>query len=43
MVTVVPLFAATFSLFSSAITSGHIRDSEHRIKQHIEASQGGDE
>jgi voltage-gated potassium channel len=36
MVTVVPLLAATFSLFTSGLTSTHVTDSEQRIKQHIE-------
>lgn len=35
MLTVVPLFAATFSLFTSALTSVHLRRAEHRIKQHV--------
>lgn len=34
--TVVPLFAATFSLFTSALTTTHVRRSEHRIKEHVE-------
>jgi hypothetical protein len=33
---VVPLFAATFSLFTSGLTAVHIKDSEARVKQHIE-------
>jgi voltage-gated potassium channel len=36
MLTVVPLFAATFSLFTSALTSGHVKDSEDRLKEHLE-------
>jgi voltage-gated potassium channel len=36
MLTVVPLFAATFSLFTSALTSGHVKSSESRIKEHLE-------
>lgn len=33
--TVIPLFAATFSLFTSALTAGHVRRSEERMKKHI--------
>lgn len=36
MLTVVPLFAATFSLFTSALTTTHVRKSEHAIKEHVE-------
>lgn len=32
---VVPLFAATFSLFTSGLTSMHIGRSEQRIKDHV--------
>jgi hypothetical protein len=32
---VVPLFAATFSLFTSGLTSLHIGRAERRIKQHV--------
>lgn len=35
-ISVVPLFAATFSLFTSGLTAGHVRQSEQRIKQHVE-------
>lgn len=35
-VTVIPLFAATFSLFTSGLTSAHVRRSEDRIREHIE-------
>jgi voltage-gated potassium channel len=35
MLTVVPLFAASFSLFTSALAGAHIVRSEHRIKQHV--------
>lgn len=38
MVTVVPLFAATFSLFTTTLTSLHVLRSEHRIKQHMQQS-----
>jgi NhaP-type Na+/H+ or K+/H+ antiporter len=34
-VLVVPLFAATFSLFTSGLTATHIGDSEARIKRHL--------
>lgn len=36
MLTVVPLFAAAFSLFTSGLTAGHVRAAEHRIKKHVE-------
>lgn len=36
MVNVVPLFAATFSLFTSGLTSTHVKHSEARIKEHVE-------
>jgi voltage-gated potassium channel len=36
MVTVIPLFAATFSLLTSGLTAGHVTASEHRVKAHIE-------
>lgn len=36
MLTVVPLFAATFSLFTSGLTASHVRRSERRIKAHLE-------
>ena len=32
---VVPLFVATFSLFTSGLTAGHVDRSERRIKAHI--------
>lgn len=42
---VVPLFAATFSLFTSGLTAGHIRRhvaaSEKRIKQHVQDVHDG--
>lgn len=34
--TVVPLFAATFSLFTSGLAGIHIRAAEERIKAHVE-------
>lgn len=34
---VVPLFAATFSLFTSGLTAGHVRRAEVRLKQHVSA------
>jgi hypothetical protein len=37
---VVPLFAATFSLFTSGLTSMHIRRSERRIKNHVDDLHG---
>lgn len=36
MLTVVPLFAATFSLFTSGLTAGHVAQAENRIKEHVE-------
>jgi hypothetical protein len=33
---VVPLFAATFSLFTSGLTNLHIIRSEHRMRDHVE-------
>lgn len=35
MLTVVPLFAATFSLFTSTLTHVHIRRSEKRVTEHV--------
>jgi hypothetical protein len=35
-VLVVPLFAATFSLFTSGLTAVHVAASEERIKEHVE-------
>lgn len=34
--TVVPLFAATFSLFTSGLTAGHVQRSEARVRSHIQ-------
>jgi GH25 family lysozyme M1 (1,4-beta-N-acetylmuramidase) len=34
---VVPLFAATFSLFTSGLAAGHVQAAEQRIKDHVEA------
>ncbi|MDQ2873979.1 MAG: hypothetical protein M3Y33_03845 [Actinomycetota bacterium] len=39
---VVPLFAATFSLFTSGLTAGHVRRSEARIKDHFTTTHGGE-
>lgn len=36
MLTVVPLFGASFSLFTSGLTAAHVRSSERRIKAHVE-------
>lgn len=36
MLTVVPLFAATFSLFTSGLTEGHVDRAETRLKAHTE-------
>lgn len=38
--TVVPLFAATFSLFTSSLTEQHARLREHRMMQHVTSSEG---
>jgi hypothetical protein len=40
---VVPLFAATFSLFTSGLSALHVRDAERRIKAHITARTPGEE
>jgi voltage-gated potassium channel len=37
MLTVIPLFAATFSLFTSGLTAGHVHAAEGRIKAHVES------
>jgi hypothetical protein len=34
---VVPLFAATFSLLTSGLAAVHVRESEERVKKHVEA------
>lgn len=36
MLTVVPLFSATFSLFTSGLTASRIEQSEARMKDHLE-------
>lgn len=36
MLLVVPLFGATFSLFTSGLTEVHVRRAERRIKAHVE-------
>ena len=36
MATVVPLFAASFSLFTTALTAVHVRRAEGRIKDHVQ-------
>jgi hypothetical protein len=36
-VLVVPLFAATFSFFTSGLAAVHVRESEERVKSHVEA------
>lgn len=35
MLTVIPLLGATFSLFTSGLTSTHVERSEKRIKEHL--------
>lgn len=37
MLLVVPLFGASFSLFTSGLTSGRVAASEDRVKAHVEA------
>lgn len=41
MLTVIPLFAATFSLFTSGLTTVHVhmrlQEAEHRIRAHTES------
>jgi hypothetical protein len=34
--TVVPLFAASLSFFTSGLTAGHVAGAEERIKKHVE-------
>lgn len=34
-ITVIPLFAATFSIFTTALTAMHVKHAEHRLKQHL--------
>lgn len=36
MLTVIPLFAASFSLLTSGLTSSQVSDSEERLKRHFE-------
>jgi Ion channel len=36
MVIAIPLFGASFSLFTAGLSAIHIRDSEDRIKAHVE-------
>lgn len=36
MLTIVPLFAAAYSIFTSGLTATHVQRSEKRIKAHIE-------
>lgn len=35
MLTVIPLFGAVFSLFTSGLSATHIRKAEHRIHEHL--------
>jgi len=37
MLVAIPLFGASFSLFTSGLTSGHVAASEDRLKAHVEA------
>lgn len=36
MLTVVPLFGATFALFTAGLGAGHLHAAERRIKAHVE-------
>jgi hypothetical protein len=36
-ITIIPLFGATWSLFTSALGAVHVREAEVRIKDHFEA------
>ena len=40
MLTAIPLWTATFSLFTSGLMAAHVRKSEKRIKQHAEEIAG---
>ena len=37
MLTAIPLFGASFSLFASGLAAGHLRLAEQRIKAHLES------
>lgn len=39
MLTVVPLFAATFSLFTTGLTASHVHQAKQEIKAHIGGNQ----
>ena len=41
MLTAIPLWTATFSLFTSGLMAQHVRKAEHRIKAHIEERTRG--
>lgn len=41
MLTIIPLFGASFSLFTSGLTGGHVAASERRVRAHIERLAGG--
>lgn len=38
--TIVPLFAASLSFFTSGLAGAQVRDSERRIKQHVTEQSG---
>lgn len=40
MVTVIPLFGATFSLFTSGLTSFHVHRAKEELKQHVNDTLG---
>lgn len=41
MITVIPLFAAAFSLITSGLTSHHVTKAEERIKDHVVSAVNG--
>lgn len=36
MLSVIPLVSATFSIFTSGLTAGHVRRSHHELREHFE-------
>lgn len=41
MLTVIPLFGATFSLFTTALTARHVHAAKREIKAHVTRQLGG--
>lgn len=41
MLTVVPLFGASFSLFTSGLTASHVKHSEKRMRDHVTEAMAG--